>query len=355
MPITQLPWPTVVRVALCRAYVALVGTLAVLAVLPQAFLLVGTTVMSDSMAPVIRAGDVALSSPIDPADIEEGQVVLFHDPAADSDADARLMFHRVDEVRADGAFVTKGDANADADSTPVDPSEVVGIGRLLVPLIGLPVVWAADGSWLGVAAFVAVSALALRGMSLPQVPAHREGARSTRRRARGALEVTASALVVALGVLLVFAAAGRGASAAFTSQTATGVSSWSTDAPPVCTITDWQMHSPSGTQAWPDFKVRTIATPIKAPWVLTWRWAGDWRVVGAWNGEIKQSESTDVTYTSADWADLWPDSFQSVGFTVTSESSSWGDIPTDFKLNGQPCTFVPKPPSVPESRGSAPE
>jgi hypothetical protein len=51
-------------------------------------------------------------------------------------------------VNAEGLYITKGDGNAIADSTPIDPEAVVGVGRLLVPAIGLPIAWAAQRNWL---------------------------------------------------------------------------------------------------------------------------------------------------------------------------------------------------------------
>ena len=48
-------------------------------------------------------------------------------------------------MESDG-FVTKGDANPTPDASRVKADGVLGAGRLVVPIIGLPTVWAATGS-----------------------------------------------------------------------------------------------------------------------------------------------------------------------------------------------------------------
>lgn len=97
-------------------------------------------ITSGSMGPTISAGDlILLGEP--PAPDEEmlspGAVITFRDP---SDPDA-LITHRIDDAREDGLYRTRGDANGQPDSSPVAPEDVVGVGRMLVPLIGLPVLW----------------------------------------------------------------------------------------------------------------------------------------------------------------------------------------------------------------------
>lgn len=112
---------------------------------------------SGSMEPRIDVGDVVIASPEqDPAALL-GHVTVFSDP----DRPGRYKTHRVVEVADDGTLVTHGDANATNDPTPVDPDEVVGIGRLLVQFVGLPVVWARTGEWLWLLLFAASVGLAI--------------------------------------------------------------------------------------------------------------------------------------------------------------------------------------------------
>lgn len=91
-------------------------------------------IVSGSMAPAIRPGDVVL---IDPESTHRGSgaVVAF------KLEDGQTVIHRVTGTPQPGIYVTKGDANLEVDSTPVPDEAVLGQGRLLVPLIGYPKVW----------------------------------------------------------------------------------------------------------------------------------------------------------------------------------------------------------------------
>jgi signal peptidase I len=97
-------------------------------------------VVSDSMHPAVRRGDVVLVDPHAPP--ARGAVITF-------DRDGTSVMHRV--VGTDGErFVTKGDANARADQDRVDPAAVTGRARLLLPYVGMPRTW--GGGWVAAAA-----------------------------------------------------------------------------------------------------------------------------------------------------------------------------------------------------------
>jgi signal peptidase len=91
------------------------------------------TVAGGSMQPALRPGDLAVvrrgSEP------EEGDIALIRDAA-----EAQYL-HRIEQVRADGALVTRGDANPVADSEPVPPAAVVGTVRAVVPVGSLLHAW----------------------------------------------------------------------------------------------------------------------------------------------------------------------------------------------------------------------
>jgi outer membrane protein assembly factor BamB len=107
---------------------------------------------SGSMGPAIQRGDVVLTSPA-PAELEPPQVVAFTDPThGDS------IVHRIVDRNDDGTYVTRGDANTSVDSTPLDPERILGVGRILVPLVGYVAVWLAEGR---IALVVGVLALAV--------------------------------------------------------------------------------------------------------------------------------------------------------------------------------------------------
>ncbi|MGH1491032.1 MAG: signal peptidase I [Acidimicrobiales bacterium] len=94
-------------------------------------------VTSGSMAPSIRAGDlVFVAAPADDL-ISQNSVITFRD------LEGELVTHRVFAVE-DDHVVTKGDANEVPDTDPVALDQIAGIGRMVVPLVGLPVAW-----WLG--------------------------------------------------------------------------------------------------------------------------------------------------------------------------------------------------------------
>ena len=113
-------------------------------------------ITSGSMSPSIRIGDVVMASPHDGRGLGAGTVVVFSDPARPG-----LLTHRIESVNPDGSYVTSGDANRQPDSTPLRPEQVVGVGRLLVPYIGLPLVWYWAGAWGELAVWVAGMLLAL--------------------------------------------------------------------------------------------------------------------------------------------------------------------------------------------------
>jgi signal peptidase len=120
-------------------------------------------VLSGSMQPAFDRGDVVLVAPPEPARYyEPGAVVTFRESGG-------TVTHRVVETRpAPGAasYVTKGDANRVRDSRPVDHGEVVGAVRVVVPLLGRPLVWLRRHQWLPLALWLATvaAALSVRGL-----------------------------------------------------------------------------------------------------------------------------------------------------------------------------------------------
>lgn len=132
---TRLGLGTAARVVLY----SLLG-LMVYAAVPAAIGWSPTTVMTGSMEPRIHPGDVVVAKPVVESEIHRGQVLLFDDP----DQAGHLRLHRYFDNGQAGQIVTKGDANPQADSTPIARSAVVGVGFLRVPYVGSPFVWAAN-------------------------------------------------------------------------------------------------------------------------------------------------------------------------------------------------------------------
>ena len=111
-------------------------------------------VTTGSMAPAVRPGDVLM---VDEHPAEEllGQrtVITFTSPRSDE-----LITHRVFEtLPEERLYITKGDANLTPDTDRVSPDQVRGVGRLVVPLVGLPVVWMQEGNMAAVLATIVLS------------------------------------------------------------------------------------------------------------------------------------------------------------------------------------------------------
>ena len=126
-----------------RAWMWFVGACLLITILPMAFGWHPYVILTGSMEPNIKAGDIVLSSPDPDPDQLLGRVVVFDDP----NKPEHVLTHRVIAFNADGTLTTKGDANPTPDSTPVQVEAVDGLGRLLVRFVGLPVIWARTGNW----------------------------------------------------------------------------------------------------------------------------------------------------------------------------------------------------------------
>ena len=108
-------------------------------------------ITTGSMEPSIKPGDIVLMAPAVADEIDPGAVVTFIDPV-----DGEATLHRVVSRNDDGDFRTKGDANRRPDSSLVSSDSILGEGKLLIPLVGTPLLWAKSGSWVETSSFVAV-------------------------------------------------------------------------------------------------------------------------------------------------------------------------------------------------------
>ncbi len=113
------------------------------------------TVTSGSMGSSLRPGDVLMVDEPQPELLAQGAVILFEAPSGE------LVTHRIEAVEEDGTLVTRGDANRTPDASRVDPEDVRGVGRMIVPLIARPLVWMGDGDLAPLAAFAALTIGAL--------------------------------------------------------------------------------------------------------------------------------------------------------------------------------------------------
>lgn len=98
------------------------------------FLAVG----SGSMEPTLYRGDMILVEKTEDYDkIQEGEVLVYQHGEI-------IVVHRVQEKRAHGdqyTFVTKGDANAEADSWVIPQKDVIGTVKGKITAFGFPTLW----------------------------------------------------------------------------------------------------------------------------------------------------------------------------------------------------------------------
>ncbi len=113
------------------AWLFVLGCLALWSLGPVAVGWRPSVVVTGSMLPTIRPGDVVVVDP-HPGALRRGMIVLVRDASMPSGRVA----HRVLQVKGNGNLVTKGDANPTPDHAERRPADVVGQVRLVVPAAG---------------------------------------------------------------------------------------------------------------------------------------------------------------------------------------------------------------------------
>lgn len=145
------------------------------AALPVAFGARSMVVLSGSMTPAIRTGDVVVVHPIAPSDAEVGEIVTFKD----SDGSERLLVHRVRAIAHHGArysFTTQGDANTSREHWSIPANGTIGRVAYRVPALGFAVSWITTPA--GRVGLIIVPALLLAASFLARIWRTRpEGAR----------------------------------------------------------------------------------------------------------------------------------------------------------------------------------
>ncbi len=124
-------------------------------------------VTSGSMEPTLSVGDVLLVDEEQGPMAAQRSIVVF-------ERDDQLVAHRVFSVEPDG-FVTKGDANPTPDVERVEPGAVLGAGRLVVPAVGLPAIWATTGQLLALGTWFAVMIAGVALLTFAGVDSWRTG------------------------------------------------------------------------------------------------------------------------------------------------------------------------------------
>lgn len=94
-------------------------------------------VLTDSMDPKIKSGDLIVVGEIEPDDIKEDDIISFFDPAGNGTS---VVTHRVIEIIDDGdgtlSFRTRGDNNNTDDKLPVPEEKLVGVYKFRIPVAG---------------------------------------------------------------------------------------------------------------------------------------------------------------------------------------------------------------------------
>ena len=81
-------------------------------------------VMTGSMSPSISEGDYIIIKSGDLNELKKGDIITFY--SEDPTIYGKLNTHRIIGVAEDGSYITKGDANAEADPVTVKRSKIVG-------------------------------------------------------------------------------------------------------------------------------------------------------------------------------------------------------------------------------------
>ncbi len=115
-------------------------------------------VLTGSMSPTIMPGDVVVTAPVGaPEHLPLGRVVVVRDPTKPGGS----YTHRLVGRDTAGNLLTRGDANPSTDFPAIPPRQVLGQVRLVIPGIGLPVVWLRQHRYLQVVSALLVTWAAL--------------------------------------------------------------------------------------------------------------------------------------------------------------------------------------------------
>lgn len=102
--------------------------------LPRLFGYQFVTIESGSMEPALHVGSACLIKNVKGNDtfyLKDGDIITYK-----AGKNAVIVTHRILSVNSDGSFVTKGDANEQADQSRVKPENVVGKVTLTIPGLG---------------------------------------------------------------------------------------------------------------------------------------------------------------------------------------------------------------------------
>ncbi len=97
-------------------------------------------IATPSMTGEINQGDAVIYEEYGEQKIEEGQILVF-------EKNGSTMVHRVvdiDNINGQTRYITKGDANENNDTGYITKSDVIGLVRTKLPMVGQPTLWLRD-------------------------------------------------------------------------------------------------------------------------------------------------------------------------------------------------------------------
>ncbi|WP_375400808.1 signal peptidase I [uncultured Amnibacterium sp.] len=173
-------WTALVIAACSRMVLTMLISLMLVALVPTALGWHTTVVSSGSMMPKLQVGDVVVARPIGSIPLQLGQIIL----EKDLDQAGRLRMHRLVRIDGDGRVITRGDANGHDDSSSVAFADLLGVGALRVPYLGLPAIWLGERN-LPPVLLTAIALLAVIGGSMLFSPGRVMNADPQQRRRHG--------------------------------------------------------------------------------------------------------------------------------------------------------------------------
>ena len=98
--------------------------------------MVPMVVLTDSMYPEIKSGDLIILNKVNVKDLKVGDIITFFDPNGNGSTTITHRIAEITEINNKIAFKTKGDANNTIDRSLVFEDAVIGIYKTRIPGVG---------------------------------------------------------------------------------------------------------------------------------------------------------------------------------------------------------------------------
>ena len=118
-------------------------------------------VLTDSMSPTIKSGDLIIIKEVDPDNLNVGDIITFFDPAGNGQTTVTHTITSVIRTNDVLMFETKGDNNNAPDRLLVEPDAVIGVYVFRIPIVANIAIYMQTVPGLIICFFVPLSALLL--------------------------------------------------------------------------------------------------------------------------------------------------------------------------------------------------